>query len=174
MVSIPTPFFVPFTLQTLVVLMSGLLLGPRYGPMSQMFYIAMGLIGLPVFAGGTGGIHYIFMPTFGFLVGFIAVSWVAGLLGPRARTLPQYVAVSLAAAICLYLVALPLFYINMNYVAGTKMSFIRAVQIAFFPFAVPDMLKAGAAAWLAARSVPVLEGAGFYRTQKRPPATPGS
>ena len=171
MISIPTPFFVPFTLQTLVVLMSGLLLGPKYGPLSQALYIAMGLIGLPVFAGGAGGVHYVFMPTFGFLVGFVAVSWIAGLLGPRARSLPQYILVSLAAAICLYLVALPLFYVNMNYVAGTKMSFIRAAQLAFLPFAVPDALKAVAAAWLAAQSVPVLQAAGLYRARKSPSRT---
>src|SRR5690348_372001 len=50
-ISVPLPFTqVPFTFQPTVVLLSGLVLGPRLGAMSQLLYLAAGIAGLPVFA----------------------------------------------------------------------------------------------------------------------------
>jgi biotin transport system substrate-specific component len=163
--TIPTPL-VPFTMQTFVVLMSGLLLGPKYGPLSQALYLAIGLLGLPVFAGGSGGLNTIFSPTFGFLVGYIPMSWLAGFWGTRIEAgkkgaVLRYSAVSLAAAAALYVFALPCFYLNMNYVTGIKMGFSRAVQVACLPFIMPDTIKAVAAGWLASRTIPLLRGAGL-------------
>ena len=54
-VRIPLPY-VPLTLQTVLVLMSGLLLGGRRAAVAMTMYMLMGLLGLPVFAGG-GGFH---------------------------------------------------------------------------------------------------------------------
>ncbi|MDD5421369.1 MAG: biotin transporter BioY, partial [Synergistaceae bacterium] len=67
-IAVPLPL-VPFTLQTMFCMLAGLLLGPRYGAASQAFYMFMGLIGVPVFTGG-GGLSSIFMPSFGYVVGF--------------------------------------------------------------------------------------------------------
>ena len=61
-VRIPLPA-VPLTLQTAAVLLSGILLGPRMGALSQAVYVVTGLIGLPVFAQG-GGPGYVLKPTF--------------------------------------------------------------------------------------------------------------
>ena len=68
---------VPFTFQCFFVALAGLLLGPKLGAVSVIIYIAMGLIGLPVFTQG-GGIGYIFQPTFGYLIGFIIDAYVTG------------------------------------------------------------------------------------------------
>jgi biotin transport system substrate-specific component len=156
----------PFTMQNFVVLMSGLLLGPKYGPLSQVLYIAMGLLGLPVFAGGRGGPSHVFSPTFGFLIGYIPMSWIAAFWGARVPaeregTAWRYSAACLAASAALYVFAIPCFYLNMNYVTGTEMSFFLTVQVAFLPFALPDALKALAAGWLASRAIPLLRGAGL-------------
>jgi biotin transport system substrate-specific component len=162
-------FPVPFTMQTFVVLMSGLLLGPKYGPLSQILYVAMGLLGLPIFAGGRGGPGHVFSPTFGFLAGYALMSWATGFLSARIpaaegpRAVWRYSAVSLAATIALYAFALPCFYLNMKYVTGAEMSFLRAVQVAFLPFALPDTAKAVAAGWLASRTIPLLRGAGLLK-----------
>jgi biotin transporter BioY len=67
-IKIPLPY-VPLTLQTLFVMLAANLLGPKYGSLSQGIYLALGLIGLPIFAQG-GGPGYIFQPTFGYLVGY--------------------------------------------------------------------------------------------------------
>ncbi|HOO47090.1 MAG TPA: biotin transporter BioY, partial [Deltaproteobacteria bacterium] len=59
---------VPITLQNFFVILSGIILGPKAGALSQIVYIIIGLIGLPVFSGG-GGPSYIFKPTFGYILG---------------------------------------------------------------------------------------------------------
>ena len=68
---------VPITMQNFFVILSGILLGPRAGALSQVIYIIVGLIGLPVFSGG-GGISYVMKPSFGYLLGFVLASAVAG------------------------------------------------------------------------------------------------
>lgn len=69
-IKIPIPgTMLVFTFQTFFVFLSGLLLAPRYALISQLVYIAIGLIGLPVFSKG-GGLWYLLEPSFGFLPGF--------------------------------------------------------------------------------------------------------
>jgi biotin transport system substrate-specific component len=68
---------VPITLQTLVIILNGLLLGPRLGWVAPSLYLVMGLVGLPFFSKG-GGISYLAQPTFGFLLGFIPAAVLAG------------------------------------------------------------------------------------------------
>jgi biotin transport system substrate-specific component len=83
-VAIRLPFSpVPVTGQTLAVLLVGALLGSRRGAMSLLAYLAEGLIGLPVFAGGASGAAYAIGPTGGYLVGFVAAAYVAGWLAER-------------------------------------------------------------------------------------------
>ncbi|MCA9731411.1 MAG: biotin transporter BioY [Deferribacteres bacterium] len=77
-IKIPLPP-VPVSLQTFFVVLSGLLLGSYYGSTSQILYVTMGLIGLPVFVEG-GGLFYIVKPTFGYLVGFIFCAYTIGRL----------------------------------------------------------------------------------------------
>jgi biotin transport system substrate-specific component len=65
-VTIPLPFSpVPFTLQVPAVVLTGLLLGPRYGALAQAVYVLVGAVGMPVFAGFKGGLGVVFGPTGG-------------------------------------------------------------------------------------------------------------
>lgn len=75
-IKIPTPL-VPLTFQSLFTSLAGLLLGAKSGCLSVCIYIAMGLIGLPVFTQG-GGITYILKPTFGYLIGYAIGTYVTG------------------------------------------------------------------------------------------------
>lgn len=75
---------VPVTLQTLVVSLSGVLLGPALGAASQALYVAAGAAGLPVFAAG-GGLAYLFGPTGGYLLAYPVAAAVTGLLAPAPR-----------------------------------------------------------------------------------------
>ncbi|MFA5675311.1 MAG: biotin transporter BioY [Christensenellales bacterium] len=69
-IKVPVPgTMLIFTFQTFFVFLSGFLLTPKYALISQLVYIAIGLLGLPVFSKG-GGLWYIFEPSFGFLPGF--------------------------------------------------------------------------------------------------------
>lgn len=74
---------VPFTMQVLVVLLSGLVLGARDGALSQMAYISLIVMGLPVDARGLGAAA-LFGPTGGYLLGFAAAAFTAGWLVERA------------------------------------------------------------------------------------------
>ncbi|MDZ7264485.1 MAG: biotin transporter BioY, partial [candidate division KSB1 bacterium] len=77
-IKIPLPH-IPITLQTLVVIMSGNLLGYKLGTLSQLLYLVVGLLGVPIFAYG-GGPGYIFQPSFGYLLGYPVGAFLIGLL----------------------------------------------------------------------------------------------
>jgi biotin transport system substrate-specific component len=84
-VAVPLPGSpVMVTLQTLFVLLAGLLLGPWLGAASQAVYLAAGLMGAPIFAGGPG-LAALAGPTGGYLMAFPAAAWLAGKLAGRVR-----------------------------------------------------------------------------------------
>ena len=64
------------TLQTFFTAMAGCVLGPWYGALSQLVYVALGLVGLPIFTQG-GGIGYLMQPTCGFLIGLIPMAFTS-------------------------------------------------------------------------------------------------
>lgn len=74
---------VPITLQTLGVALAGLVLGPWRGFGATMLYLVVGFAGLPVFAGGTGGLGVLAKPSIGYLLSFPIAAAVAGLLAVR-------------------------------------------------------------------------------------------
>lgn len=155
MLIIPLPI-VPITLQVAVMLSSGLLLGWRGGAAAQAFYMLLGLIGLPVFAGGCGGLHHVFDPTFGFTLGFIPAAAVTGFLGDYAAKMPRYkfagyLASCVAGLVVLYAVGLPALFLNLRYVAEMDVGAARVFQIGLVPFVIPDFIKACLASAIAVR-----------------------
>lgn len=78
---------VPYTLQTLLVLLSGAFLGARNGAISQLLYLAAGTVGFPVFAGGAAGLLPLLGPTGGYLLAFPAASAAVGFLVGQDRSL---------------------------------------------------------------------------------------
>jgi biotin transport system substrate-specific component len=89
---------VPYTLQTLMVLLSGAFLGPRNGMLSQVAYVAAGILGAPVFAGGAAGIARILGPSGGYILSFPLAAALVGYLAGRRHSLIQ-VALSMAAGL---------------------------------------------------------------------------
>jgi len=82
--SIPVPFSpVPITGQTFGILFLGTVLGSRIGTLSVIMYISEGLMGLPVFAGGSMGFLCLLGPTGGYLIGFIPAVYLAGYLSEK-------------------------------------------------------------------------------------------
>ena len=79
---IQIPFYpVPLTFQTVISVLAGLLLGWKKGMVSMACYCLLGLIGVPVFSGFSGGIYCVVKPTFGYVLGFIISAFVAGYIG---------------------------------------------------------------------------------------------
>ena len=76
------PYPVPMTLQTAFLFLAGLLLQKREAFFSQVTYVVLGLIGIPIFTKG-GGTGYVFDPTFGYLLGFIVLAPALRMLAER-------------------------------------------------------------------------------------------
>ena len=89
LISVPIPFTqVEVSLQTLFVITAGLLLGGRDGALAVIVYLAMGLLGLPVFTQG-GGLAYVFKPSFGYLIGFPIGALVSGAMCGRLKNVTR-------------------------------------------------------------------------------------
>ena len=74
------PFFtVPLTLQTFAVCLAGFLLGAYRGLISVLLYLALGAVGIPVFAGFQGSLGILLGPTGGFLIGFLPLAFFCGI-----------------------------------------------------------------------------------------------
>ena len=128
---------VPITGQTLGVLLAGSLLGARHGAWSMGAYLALGLVGVPWFAGGTSGPAYIMSPTMGYLIGFIAAAWLIGRLSdnPRLRRpIPQLVTMCLGMLVVYALGAAWLIVISPIGIFG-------AIAVGVLPFLIGDALK---------------------------------
>lgn len=106
-IKIPFPFM-PLTFQTVFAVLAGLLLGWKKGMLAMTAYAVMGLIGIPVFTGG-GGIFYVTMPSFGYILGFIASAGVAGIAYSRRKKIWQTVLLALAAYVVDYVFGIAYF-----------------------------------------------------------------
>ncbi|MCD6420741.1 MAG: biotin transporter BioY [Synergistetes bacterium] len=147
------PFFpVPLTLQTLFVILSGIMLEPRDAALSQTLYITIGLSGIPVFANG-GGISYILSPTFGYIVGFIPAAYVVGKLS-KQFTSPSILNMLIAATIgtlLIYLSGLLYLYINMKYIIGKELDIYHTLLYGCLIFLPGDATKIIASALIGSK-----------------------
>lgn len=168
---------VPFTLQILFCMYAGVLLGGKLGALSQIVYVIMGLIGLPVFAGGAGGFHHIFSPTFGYLIGFILCAFVVGKISENiSRGKERTILVSFLIKIFLativglavvYALGVPYLYLIINFYLGKSMSFQGALKAGFYPFIVQDLIKCIIVTATAIKVVPILRRSGLVSSPKR-------
>ncbi|MGP4040768.1 biotin transporter BioY [Gracilibacillus sp. D59] len=94
---------VPITLQTAFAILAGLILGSRLSVISMSVYMLLGLAGAPIFAQFKGGVSTLLSPTFGFIVSFILIAYVAGKLVEKKRSFPIYITASLIAMTINYL-----------------------------------------------------------------------
>ena len=147
-ISIPMPAGVPMTLQTLIIPLAGIVAGKKRGTISTLLYLLMGAVGIPVFAGFSGGLSSLLGMTGGFLISFPVLSFTAGLgdeLGIKFshlnnnKNMPIYY---------LYLVSSLVIGATINYVFGTiwfmvltKSSFIYAFTACVLPFIGTAIVK---------------------------------
>ncbi len=135
---------VPFSLQPLMALLAGALLGPKVGFLSMVVYILLGLVGLPVFATEPfGGLAYILKPSFGFLLAQLPAAYVTGkiLQGKMPHQRTCYLLASLAGMAVIYGVGLPYLYVILNVYVGKAISVAGVIKTFFLPFALWDLFK---------------------------------
>lgn len=140
---------VPFTLQPLVVFLAGAVLSPRVALGSQLTYLAVGLVGLPVFAHG-GGPAYVLQPTFGFLVGFAAAAWCTAVVvrsGPGRLWGRTVVGLLLGLGV-VYACGIGGLYLNLALFQG-KAEVFRKVVWSLGAYLGFDVVKVGIAVTLA-------------------------
>ncbi len=142
---------VPFTLQTLGVFVTAGLLGAKRGVISVVVYIAMGLVGIPVFAGFSGGISSLVSPSFGYILGFILTALAVG-LGKKlfgTKVIPMTVSMVIGLVLC-YIVGTAYFMIVYS-ANDNPISLATALGWCVIPFIVPDICKIAAAVTLVNR-----------------------
>ena len=139
-IRIPFPF-IPITLQTFFVLMAGIILGKKSGALSQLLYVTLGLIGIPIFTEG-GGIAYIFKPSFGYLLGFIVAAFMVGLLIEKRKVdFRNTLLASLAGLSIIYLLGVPYLYLILSKVMDVEISFLDTIKTGMLAFLPGDLLK---------------------------------
>ncbi len=156
-IAVPLPFSpVPFTLQVLAVVLSGLLLGPFRGAMAQAVYVLIGAVGAPVFAGFSGGLGSIAGPTGGYLVSYPIAAALAGLAASamkdatRRRALWMGFLCGCAALATIYALGA----VWLAVVTGLPLPVAVAQGVA--PFVVFDLVKVALATVVAVGAAPAI------------------
>jgi biotin transport system substrate-specific component len=131
---------VPIVLQNLFVLLAGLLLGSRWGLASISIYLLAGICGLPVFAGGLGGIGRLLGPTGGYLVGYLPAVFVIGFISERTgqRTVFDLIAM-IGGSVIVYVSGVTWLKLL------TGMTLEKTLAVGVLPFLTGDVLKIAAA-----------------------------
>ncbi len=137
---------VPATLQTLAVLLIGATFGLRLGVVTLLTYIALGALGVAVFAGDSAGLGYLAGPTAGYLVGFVVAAGVVGSLARQGwdRGVGSMVGALLIANAIIYACGMPwMFYLFLE-----SKGFSWVMQWGMTNFLFADLLKLALAAIL--------------------------
>jgi biotin transport system substrate-specific component len=144
---------VPIVLQNLFIMLAGLLLGGRWGLISVAVYLLAGAVGLPVFAGGTGGVGKFVGPTGGYLLGFAAAAYLIGIISESGR---GRVAIDVIAMVAGTLI---IYAVGVSWLkVVTGMSFSKALTVGMLPFLIGDAIKIAAAIPIARALRPIMDG----------------
>ena len=134
---IPLPFTpIVISLHTIVVNIIGLILKPKEAGLSILIYLCMGLIGLPVFSGGTAGPGKLFGPTGGFYFGFLIAVIAISLLRGKKNSMKRYCVVSI-------LVGIPIQHLCavIGMCIYNEWNVLAAFTTVSLPFIIGDIIK---------------------------------
>lgn len=134
---------VPLTGQTFAIGLTATLLGRRSGTLSVLIYLLLGIIGLPVFAGMSGGLSIVFGPTGGYLIGFIFQAWLIGYF--VEKNVSSYTWVIIANVISSFVTLIV--GVSWLKISG-DLSWNTAMISGFIPFILSGIIKAVAAGYL--------------------------
>ena len=144
-IAVPVPFMAPLTMQTFVMCLTALVLTPAQTAVVLIGYTALGAVGLPVFAGGVGGLTILFSPRGGFFLGFLVAYTLMSFLKGDTPSFRRYAVVAV-------LVSVPVTYLFATLwlvvLFGDKFAGVAAAFGALAQYVPGDMIKAAAAAAL--------------------------
>ncbi|HJJ35399.1 MAG TPA: biotin transporter BioY [Methanocorpusculum sp.] len=134
---ISVPFVVPFTLQTLFVLLAASVM-KKYAVVPAALYVMFGTLGLPLFHNGTSGLGILLGPTGGFLIGFIPMAFIAGVFFSKKTLAADISGMVLGILVC-YFCGTVWFMVS----AGASLP--AALITCVIPFIAGDAVKIAAA-----------------------------
>lgn len=145
--SIPLPFTpVPMNLAMLSIFVGGGVLGSLKGMLSQIIYVLLGAIGLPVFANFTSGLGILVGPTGGYIAGYILAAFVIGALkGEKERSMGIYALIMGVGLLICYSLG------TIWFMLVTKTGFFATLLMCVFPFLIGDFIKILLASFLVKR-----------------------
>lgn len=151
-IAIPLPWDVPFNLATFAVLLAGALLGPWGGTASMLVYLLLGAVGVPVFALFRGGLDRLVGPTGGYLIGYLFMALVVGLMIAKSnrKFYWQVLAMTVGTIVCYA-------FGTAWYMFLTHNSFLASLSLCVLPFLLGDVIKILLAAFLSCRLHPFLK-----------------
>ncbi len=132
---------VPFTLQTLGVFVASGILGTKRGTLSVIIYVLLGAIGVPVFAGFSGGIGAVTGPTGGYIIGFLFTAFAVGLMADLLGKKIWVLAVGMVSGLLLCYAFGTAWFIIVSNSGGNNMDIATALGYCVIPFLVPDAAK---------------------------------
>jgi len=152
-IKIPVPY-IPFTLQNFFVLLAGAILGSRLGALSQIVYVAAGLLGAPIFTQG-GGPSYILQPTFGYLVGFICCAYIVGKLteGKKDKGFKTYLLAMYLGMAVVYLLGVTHLYLVTHFLVNHSFTINQALWFGLVVILPKDIILTAFIALLADKIV---------------------
>lgn len=150
---------VPITLQTLGVLMIGFLLTPKNALLATSIYAVMGLAGLPVFSGFSGGLQSILVPSFGFVLAFIPAAYIQATYLTKVKALEsKHLVISgVINIIITYAIGLPYMAIILNSYMNAQMNGVAILMAGLIPFIPGDLLKLFIGFLMAKRLLPIIQ-----------------
>ena len=145
---------VPLTFQTVIAVLSGLLLGAKKGVLAMLVYAFMGLVGLPVFSGG-GGFFYAVKPSFGYIIGFAFSAMTGGLIcGKGKPSARRYLVAAVAAMAVDYIIGIAYFILVWQLTVGTGLGMaIVTYNLLYIPKDIVLCLLSGVLAKKASAAV---------------------
>ena len=154
-ISIPTA--VPFTLQTFAVFFVLLLLGSERGTLATLIYVLLGAIGVPVFAGFSGGIGILLGNTGGYILGFLFIGLIYMLFTKafKKSIVIKVVALVIGLAVCYAFGTAWFMHVYMR--SSGEVGLLTVLGWCVFPFIIPDLLKMALAVVIARRIEPVIK-----------------
>ncbi|WP_067045358.1 biotin transporter BioY [Methanobrevibacter sp. YE315] len=143
---IPLPWTpVPITAQTFAVLCSGLFLGKKYGCLSQILYIVLGVAFIPWFGGMTGGLDIFLGSTLGFFIGFVIASYFIGAITEKyakARNFTRMaIVIGIANFALIYIPGLAGLALWYSLTQGATIGVVDLLMMGLVPFIVGDIVK---------------------------------
>ncbi len=148
-ISIPLPMGVPLTLQTFAVALTGYFLGAKHGTIAAGVFLALGAIGLPVFAGFTGGLGHLIGVTGGFLWGFLPMTFLCGIALSLPCRFPRPLAIILTILLNILALAICHLFGIIQFTLVTKSGFLTAFLTVSLPYLLKDTASLVAAYFLA-------------------------